>query len=40
MTTTTVQRGRIAELVRYFPRLGCRGFGGPVTLVAHAAPKS
>src|SRR5579872_389915 len=29
----TVERGRITELVRYFLRLGCLGFGGPVALV-------
>ena len=33
MTTTTIERGRIGELVRYFLRLGCLGFGGPVALV-------
>ena len=32
-TTTTVESGRIGELVRYFLRLGCLGFGGPVALV-------
>jgi chromate transporter len=32
-TTTTIERGRIDELVRYFLRLGCLGFGGPVALV-------
>jgi chromate transporter len=32
-TTTTIERGRIGELVRYFLRLGCLGFGGPVALV-------
>ncbi len=31
--TTTIERGRISELVRYFLRLGCLGFGGPVALV-------
>jgi chromate transporter len=31
--TTTVENGRIGELVRYFLRLGCLGFGGPVALV-------
>jgi chromate transporter len=33
MTTTTIEGGRIGELVRYFLRLGCLGFGGPVALV-------
>jgi chromate transporter len=33
MTTTTIPGGRISELVRYFLRLGCLGFGGPVALV-------
>jgi chromate transporter len=34
MTTTTVpERGRLAELARYFLRLGFLGFGGPVALV-------
>jgi chromate transporter len=33
MTETAIERGRIAELVRYFLRLGCLGFGGPVALV-------
>jgi chromate transporter len=28
-----IPSGRIAELVRYFLRLGCLGFGGPVALV-------
>jgi len=32
-TTTTIEHGRIGELVRYFLRLGCLGFGGPVALV-------
>ena len=32
-TTTTIPTGRIGELVRYFLRLGCLGFGGPVALV-------
>src|SRR5579859_1010894 len=32
-TTTTTEAGRIGELVRYFLRLGCLGFGGPVALV-------
>jgi chromate transporter len=32
-TTTTIERGRVSELVRYFLRLGCLGFGGPVALV-------
>jgi chromate transporter len=31
--TSTVEHGRISELVRYFLRLGCLGFGGPVALV-------
>jgi chromate transporter len=31
--TTTIERKRIGELVRYFLRLGCLGFGGPVALV-------
>src|ERR1700754_3829071 len=31
--TTTTESSRIAELVRYFLRLGCLGFGGPVALV-------
>ena len=31
--TPTVEHGRISELVRYFLRLGCLGFGGPVALV-------
>jgi chromate transporter len=31
--TTTVPTGRLAELVRYFLRLGVLGFGGPVALV-------
>ena len=30
---TTTEAGRIGELVRYFLRLGCLGFGGPVALV-------
>ena len=33
MTTTDIEHGRIGELVRYFLRLGCLGFGGPVALV-------
>ena len=33
MTTTAIPSGRIAELVRYFLRLGFLGFGGPVALV-------
>jgi chromate transporter len=34
MTETTVrERGRMAELARYFLRLGFLGFGGPVALV-------
>jgi chromate transporter len=34
MTTATItEPGRIGELVRYFLRLGCLGFGGPVALV-------
>src|ERR1700759_1093681 len=32
-TTTTIESGRIGELVRYFLRLCCLGFGGPVALV-------
>jgi len=32
-TTTTTEPRRIGELVRYFLRLGCLGFGGPVALV-------
>jgi chromate transporter len=32
-TMTTIEKGRIGELVRYFLRLGCLGFGGPVALV-------
>jgi chromate transporter len=28
-----IESGRISELVRYFLRLGCLGFGGPVALV-------
>jgi len=32
-TATTIERGRIGELVRYFLRLGFLGFGGPVALV-------
>jgi chromate transporter len=32
-TTTTIEHSRIGELVRYFLRLGCLGFGGPVALV-------
>jgi chromate transporter len=32
-TTTTIPEGRVGELVRYFLRLGCFGFGGPVALV-------
>src|SRR6202162_1073310 len=33
MTTTIIPEARIGELVRYFLRLGCLGFGGPVALV-------
>src|SRR5437870_5774158 len=34
MTETTIpERGRMAELARYFLRLGFLGFGGPVALV-------
>ena len=32
-TSTTIPHGPISELVRYFLRLGCLGFGGPVALV-------
>jgi chromate transporter len=32
-TATTTEPGRIGELARYFLRLGCLGFGGPVALV-------
>jgi chromate transporter len=32
-TATIIPEGRIGELVRYFLRLGCLGFGGPVALV-------
>src|ERR1700751_5550526 len=32
-TATAIPSGRIAELVRYFLRLGFLGFGGPVALV-------
>src|SRR5579859_300858 len=32
-TTTSTERGHMGELVRYFLRLGCLGFGGPVALV-------
>jgi chromate transporter len=31
--TAEIEHGRIGELVRYFLRLGCLGFGGPVALV-------
>ena len=31
--TSAVEHGRMSELVRYFLRLGCLGFGGPVALV-------
>lgn len=31
--TTTTERGPMGEMVRYFLRLGCLGFGGPVALV-------
>src|ERR1700716_1628286 len=31
--TPIISEGRIGELVRYFLRLGCLGFGGPVALV-------
>lgn len=33
MTTTTIEHGRMGEMVRYFLRLGFLGFGGPVALV-------
>jgi chromate transporter len=33
MTETAIKQGRMAELVRYFLRLGFLGFGGPVALV-------
>lgn len=33
MTPTSSHRGRLAELARYFLRLGFLGFGGPVALV-------
>src|SRR5258705_419366 len=32
-TPTIIPSGWISELVRYFLRLGCLGFGGPVALV-------
>jgi chromate transporter len=32
-TNETIESGRIGELVRYFLRLGCLGFGGPIALV-------
>lgn len=32
-TTTGTEKARMGELVRYFLRLGCLGFGGPVALV-------
>src|SRR3569832_1637312 len=32
-TPATTEHGRMGELVRYFLRLGCLGFGGPVALV-------
>jgi hypothetical protein len=35
MTTTTTENGRIGELVRYFLRLGCLGFGVGVLLVLY-----
>ena len=31
--STSAPRGRIAEVVPYFLRLGLLGFGGPVALV-------
>ena len=36
-TTTTIPSGWIGELVRYFLRFGCLGFGGPDTLVGQMA---
>jgi chromate transporter len=33
VTTAKIEGSRIGELVRYFLRLGCLGFGGPVALV-------
>src|SRR6201986_5170762 len=33
MTATTTEPGRMGEVVGYFLRLGCLGFGGPVALV-------
>jgi chromate transporter len=39
MTETTIpERGRMAELARYFLRLGFLGFGGPVALVGEVTP--
>ncbi|WWE91504.1 chromate transporter [Bradyrhizobium diazoefficiens] len=32
-TTTSTERGRMDEMVRYLLRLGFLGFGGPVALV-------
>lgn len=32
-TTTSIERDRMGELVRYFIRLGCLSFGGPVARV-------
>ena len=33
--STATEPGRIAEVTRYFLRLGLLGFGGPVALVGH-----
>src|ERR1700743_1593143 len=37
--TTTIESSRIGALVRYFLRLGCLGFGGPVALVGQMEPE-